>query len=126
MLNSPTCPYCGSELPVAETWRRAIRVKVLVLAYRTGLICPGCGQDIVITQRFAVAAGLFLLFAGAIAMAELEKYIAEIRGTPFSKASHLAYLVLAIGVLVWLIERIAPLFLGVRKAEPLEDVSFPE
>ena len=89
------------------------------------MICPGCGQNVVITQRFAVAAGFFLLVAGAIALAELEKYIAEIRGAELSNASHLAYVVLGLGVLVWLIGRVVPQFLRVRKAEPQESLNFP-
>ncbi|HET9269056.1 MAG TPA: hypothetical protein VFO31_12870 [Vicinamibacterales bacterium] len=99
---------------------------MIALRQTTGLVCPNCRKDVVITQRVAVLAGFTLLVLGAICMVALAKFIEDVRGVEFSKVAEAIFVITGIGAVLWLNERITPLFLRVRKAKPLEEIFFPK
>lgn len=126
MGDSASCPYCGTQLPVAKAWRSAFRWDGIVLWRRTGITCPACNHDVVIKQARAVVAGLSLLAVGAVAMARIEQHIEKARGIEFSKVEHALFLLGGLGALLWIHELVTPLFLQVRKPKPMEDVDMRE
>ena len=59
-------------------------------------------------------------------MAALAKFIENVRGVEFSKIAEAIFLITGIGAVLWLNERVTPLFLRVRKAKLLEEIIFPK
>ena len=126
MLDSTSCPYCGTQLPVSKIWRSAFRWDGIVLWRRTGFKCPECNRDVVIKQARAVVAGFSLLTRGAVALAFVVQYFEKARGIELSKVGQALFLLGGAGALLWIHKFITPLFLQVRKPKPMEDVDIRE
>lgn len=75
-----------------------------------------------LVQRDAVIAGILIVFGGSIALGSTVRAFEAVTGTQLSEAWRISFGIAGAVALVVLTERIAPLFLRLRKPQPMEDV----
>ena len=124
LIPQPCCPRCGSPLPVVKAWwhSKGATTQGLYLAEKTGVICPDCGERLVLLQGRAVMAGILGFISMGATMVGLLWLVAPPRTASLEIAALAgAPLLLAC---IWQF-RVVPRFCQLRPEVHGERVNYP-
>ena len=137
LLEYPRCPRCQGELPIARlysqgrTWHGVVLIGDgsawggYLTAGNTGIVCPSCGQRLLVLQSRAVWGGCLLFMLGVVVPAALTGYLAGPFHIDQNSPWTMALVLVVLAFWISFLNRYARRFVQLRPLESGEHATFP-